>query len=141
MAVNASRVWARKPAGSVLPRRPLLLSTTRLGRLPSPGNSHSASAPIATKASSFTSDSSAIASTMPRWCSVASMRRVPNRIANTASISAMYSAGSLYHSAPSGLPLSTPTLMPTALNCRAKYGIAATTAITATVAASPRARP
>ena len=40
-------------------------------------------APTATKASSLTSDSTAMARIMPSWCSVVSMCRVPNRMANT----------------------------------------------------------
>ena len=120
MAVKAIRVWARKPAGSCEVANVPALSAMRVAMPPLPGRCASASRPIATKATSLTSDSSAIASTMPRWCSVASMRRVPNRIANTASISATYRAGSAYQSAATGWPLSTPTLMPTALNCSAK---------------------
>ena len=53
-----------------------------------------AKTPTAMKATSLTSDSSAIASTMPWWCSVASTWRVPKRIANSASSAATYSAGS-----------------------------------------------
>ena len=44
----------------------LPLSITRAAMLPSPGRYHSANTPIATNATSLTSDSSAIASTMPR---------------------------------------------------------------------------
>jgi len=120
IAVNASRVWARKPDGRVALANAPAPAATRVPMPPPPGRCRIASAPIATNASSLTSDSSAIASTIPRWCSVASIRRVPNRIAKAASSSATYRAGSAYHCAASGCPLSTPTLIPTALNCSAK---------------------
>jgi hypothetical protein len=44
--------------------------------------------PTARNASSLTSDSKAIAATMPSWCSAASRCRVPNAIVNAARISA-----------------------------------------------------
>ncbi|MNP20838.1 hypothetical protein D3C76_1134300 [compost metagenome] len=43
--------------------------------------------PTARKANSLTSDSKAMANTMPRWCSVTSRLRVPNRMVNSARIS------------------------------------------------------
>lgn len=49
-------------------------------------------APTARKASNLTSDSKAIASTMPRWCSVTSRLRVPNRMVNNARASDTISA-------------------------------------------------
>ena len=49
-------------------------------------------APTARNASSFTSDSNAIAATMPSWCSAASRWRVPNAMVNAARISATPSA-------------------------------------------------
>ena len=45
--------------------------------------------PTARKAASLTSDSAAIASIKPSWCSVASIWRVPKRTAKAASASAM----------------------------------------------------
>ena len=48
--------------------------------------------PTARNASSFTSDSKAIAATMPSWCSAASRCRVPNAIVNAARINATQSA-------------------------------------------------
>ena len=50
--------------------------------------------PTARNASSFTSDSNAIAATMPWWCSAASRWRVPKAIVNAARISAIHSAAS-----------------------------------------------
>ena len=47
--------------------------------------SQSAKPPTAMKASSLTTDSKAMATTMPRWCSVASRLRVPNSMLNSAS--------------------------------------------------------
>ena len=118
IAVKAISVCAMKPVGSPGAVTTRAASTTRAPRCPSPGRCSSANTPMATKASSFTSDSSATASTMPRWCSVASIWRVPNRIANAASSSATYSAGS--PNSASSLPgASTSTLIATALNCSA----------------------
>ena len=77
---------------------------------------------------------------MPWWCSLASMLRVPNRIANAASSSAHHSALSVPTARsprPMACPHSTPTDIATALNCRARYGTTAITAMTATSAASP----
>ena len=51
--------------------------------------------PTARNATSFTSDSKAIAATMPSWRSVASRWRVPNRIVNIARTRAIQNAGSL----------------------------------------------
>jgi hypothetical protein len=48
--------------------------------------------PTATNASSFTSDSNAIAATMPWWCSAASRWRVPKTIVNAARIIATHNA-------------------------------------------------
>ena len=80
-----------------------------------------ANAPTATKASSFTSDSNAIASITPSWCSVASSWRVPNRAANRAISSATPNAGSAYQAGCEALaPVSTSMLVPTALYCRAR---------------------
>ena len=42
-----------------------------------------AKAPTATNASSLTTDSNAMASIMPSWCSVTSILRVPTRIVKT----------------------------------------------------------
>ena len=49
-------------------------------------------APSASIAPSFSSDSTAMASTRPRLCSAADTRRVPNSIANRPIASATYSA-------------------------------------------------
>jgi len=51
--------------------------------------------PTTRKAQSLTMDSVAIASIMPSWCSVASIWRVPNRMAKAASASATNSAESV----------------------------------------------
>ena len=51
---------------------------------------------MATNASSLMTDSNAIASTIPWWFSVLSTSRVPNRIANAASIAAISIALSMY---------------------------------------------
>ena len=74
-----------------------------------------------TSASSLNTDSAAMASTMPGWCSVASMPRVPNRIANSASMSATPSIVSEYQcgATPGGLPVSTSMLMEMAVSCSA----------------------
>ncbi len=52
--------------------------------------------PTARNAISLTTDSNAIARIMPSWCSVASIWRVPNRIANRARIRDAISAVSLH---------------------------------------------
>ena len=56
--------------------------------------------PTIRKAAILTTDSAAIASISPSWCSVASICLVPNRIANTAIVMAMMKVRS-----PSGSPL------------------------------------
>ncbi len=56
--------------------------------------SQSAKPPTAMKASSLTTDSKAMATTMPLWCSVASRLRVPNRMLNRASSRVTPSASS-----------------------------------------------
>lgn len=98
--------------------------------------------PTATMAINLITDSSAIASIMPRWCSVASTWRVPNKVANNAINSATYKAGSAKMPRPALLcPVSTSRLIATALYCSARYGTMPTSAITATNAASRRERP
>ncbi len=140
IAVKAIRVCATKLPGMPCAVTVPAACSTRSAMPPLPGKCSIANMPIARNASSFTSDSSATASTMPRWCSVASIWRVPNRMANSASSAATYSAGSV--SAPPSPPgASTATLIATALNCSATYGTAAVTATPATSAASPGARP
>ena len=96
--------------------------------------------PTARKASSLTIDSKAIAATMPSWRSLASMWRVPNRIANKASASAIHNAVSPRMGAVatscgmtmSGYCNSTVKLVETALSCNEMYGMIPTTAITVT---------
>jgi len=88
----------------------------------------------------LTTDSKAIAATMPSCRSVASRWRVPNSSVNAASSSATYSAVSLNRS--TACPLGGITtsgycsrirkLVDTALSCSAMYGITPTTAITVT---------
>ncbi len=79
-------------------------------------------APTAMKASSLTSDSKAIARTMPRWCSVTSRLRVPNSTVNRARATDTISAVSWVPepaTASPSLPINrfTPSTMP--LSCRA----------------------
>ncbi len=77
-----------------------------------------ANTPTATNASSFTTDSNAMASITPSWCSVASICRVPNSAAKIAIRIATPNAGSANHAgcdAPD--PVSTSMLVPTALYC------------------------
>ena len=109
-----------------------------------PGSSRNhAHTPTPTKASTFTTDSNAIASISPSWCSVAETRRVPNSTANSAMVSATPSAISRNQgtAGPAGAFVSTPMLADTPLYCSARYGIAAVSAITVTRAASERLRP
>ena len=56
--------------------------------------------PTATKASSLTTDSSAMAATMPSWRSLVSRCRVPKAMVKPASASAMYSVLSRHHGPP-----------------------------------------
>ncbi len=105
-------------------------------------NHSHANKPTDTIATSLITDSSAIASIMPRWCSVASTWRVPNKVANKAISNATYNAGSAKMPRPALLcPVNTSRLMATALYCSARYGTMPTSAITATNAASRRERP
>ncbi|MCY1188447.1 hypothetical protein D9M73_295570 [compost metagenome] len=70
---------------------------------------------------SLTSDSKAIASIMPRWCSVTSSERVPNMMLNSASTSDTIIAVSCARMPPASgpAPISrfTPRTMP--FSCRA----------------------
>ena len=93
MAAAASSVEKRKFALARSPRLPRRVAA-RSGAGPS---SSTANTPTATKASSLTSDSNAMASITPSWCSVASSRRVPNRMAKSAMSSATHSAVSANH--------------------------------------------
>ena len=113
------------------------------GSAVSPASKPYAYSPTAAKATSLTSDSTAIASIRPWWCSVASTARVPNRIENRASSRATYSAVSASSGPcpPPAAPASTSTLMATALNCSATYGTAAVRAITVISTARPRLLP
>ncbi len=72
-------------------------------------------------ATSLNNDSAAIATTMPGWCSVASIPRVPNRMANTDNVSAIRSVVSKYQggTGPGGFPVSTSMLMEMAVSCSA----------------------
>ena len=91
------------------------------------------STPTATNAASLTTDSNAIASIMPLWCSVASTCRVPNRMVNTARMIAVSSAVSPPIASTS--PRSPPTMLhawASALNCRAIYGTEPMVAISVT---------
>ncbi|MOA32487.1 hypothetical protein D3C78_1537120 [compost metagenome] len=94
-------------------------------------------APTARKANSLTRDSKAMASTMPRWCSVASRLRVPNTMVNKARISETISAVSWARvpmaSAPAPINRFTPSTMP--LSCKAIYGNTPTRQISATTTA------
>ncbi|MNJ64286.1 hypothetical protein D3C77_602300 [compost metagenome] len=78
-------------------------------------------APTARKASSLTSDSKAMARTMPRWCSVTSRLRVPKTMVNKARTSEITSAVSCTRlpvaSALAPMSRLTPRTMP--LSCRA----------------------
>ena len=121
MAANASSVCATKPCGMPGATKSRVAAWKRDSRSSLPGRWPRAYTPTATNATSFTSDSSATARIMPWWCSVASICRVPNAMANTASSSATYSAGSV--SGVRGMscctPESTLMLIATALNCSA----------------------
>ena len=96
--------------------------------------------PTARNASSFTSDSNAIAATMPWWCSAASRWRVPKAMVNAARISAIQSAvSSRIDPAPAfaGMMISgnwtrIAKLFDTALSCSEMYGRMPITAITVT---------
>ena len=117
MARKLSRVWARKPTGGDSWNRVLAESAIRIWCPPS---QLQANRPTATIATSLTSDSSAMASIMPWWCSVASTWRVPNRAANRAISRATYSAGSAaIPTWPASWPDSTVRLIATALYCSA----------------------
>ncbi len=60
--------------------------------------------PTARKASSLTTDSSAIAATMPSWRSLVSRWRVPKATVKPASTSAMYKVLSRHHGPPAWPP-------------------------------------
>ena len=137
-AANASRVWATKPTGGALATSARVASASGIARASS---QNMANTPIATSATSLTSDSSATASIRPGRCSVASTCRVPKRIANSAISAATYSAGSPQTEALALRPPSTSRLIATALNCSARYGTAAISAINATSAATCCERP
>jgi hypothetical protein len=74
---------------------------------------------------------------------VASTPRVPNRIANSASMSATPSIVSEYQwgATPGGLPVSTSMLMEMAVSCNAMYGMIAVSAMNVTRTATRRERP
>ena len=88
---------AAKPAGSAPPPKLSNLANSgraaaRPNRSAGPSNKPQVTkTPMATKASSLTTDSSAIAATMPSWRSVVSRWRVPKATVKPASASAMYS--------------------------------------------------
>ena len=96
--------------------------------------------PTARNARSFTSDSNAIAATMPWWCSAASRWRVPKAMVNAARISAIHSAASSrIDDAPafdgmviSGYWTRIAKLFETAFNCSEMYGRMPMTAMTVT---------
>ncbi|MNJ67299.1 hypothetical protein D3C77_634620 [compost metagenome] len=94
-------------------------------------------APTARNARSLTSDSKAIARTMPRWCSVTSRLRVPKTMENNASTSDTTSAVSCTRlpvaSALAPINRLTPSTMP--LSCKAIYGRTPTRQISATTTA------
>ncbi len=95
--------------------------------------------PTASKATSFTTASTAMAMTMPWCCSSASRLRVPNRMVNSASPPAtqIAVASRLGRAQPSGVALAkTPKDSVTDCNCSAIYGVAATTAMTVTITPS-----
>ena len=138
MARKPSRVWVRKPTGGAFSNRVRAAVATRAV----PPSQVQANTPTAMIASSLTTDSRAMASIMPWWCSVASTWRVPNRAANSAISRATYKAGSVKKPVlPTPLPVSTPRLSATALYCSARYGTTPIRAITVTRAASRRERP
>src|SRR6516165_3613670 len=107
---------------------------------PKPSNStRPANSPTATKATSFTIDSKAMAATMPSCRSLASILRVPNKTAKSASTAATHSSVlrktlAVWLPSPK-LPWyssSTLRLVETALSCSAMYGTLPMTAITLT---------
>ena len=85
--------------------------------------------PMARKARSLTRDSSAMAHISPRWCSLASMVRVPNSIENSARARATYSDSSDSW-ADDCETTSNPVVMP--FSCSAMYGTEPITAATVT---------
>ena len=118
MARKPSSVCATKPVAGVLANSVRVASASGSWRAPSQCQANS---PTTTMAASLTSDSTAMASIMPWWCSVASTWRVPNSAANKAINSATYSAGSASRPVwPMSRPVSTPRLIATALYCRAR---------------------
>ncbi len=100
--------------------------------------------PTARKATSFTSDSKAMAATIPSWRSEASRWRVPNRMVNVASSNAIQNAVSAWIGTASrwagittsGYWTSSVKLFETAFSCSAMYGTTPITAITVTSPAS-----
>ncbi len=96
--------------------------------------------PMARNASSLTTDSSAIAATMPSWRSEASRCRVPKAIVKPASSRAMYKVLSCHHGAPAepSVPVSSMKPPAIALSCSAMYGRMPISAISVTSAASMR---
>ena len=98
--------------------------------------------PTARNATSLTSDSKAMAATMPSWRSEASRCRVPNRIVNVASRSAIQNAVSAWIGTASRCAGITTSgywtrmvkLLDTAFSCSAMYG---RTPITAMMVTSP----
>ena len=99
IAVIDNSVMARKrpasPSGSVA--RPFIADdcSAAVAPTPSPGPSaNTTNRPTARKASSLTHDSKAMAATIPSWCSLASMWRVPNRMAKIAMPTAVRNAAS-----------------------------------------------
>ena len=132
MAAAASAVVMRKSTGNAWASVPNCVAEIAGAA----SRCSKAKTPTDANATSFTIDSNAMASITPSWCSVASSRRVPNRMANTAIISATQSAVSAYHAGFAPIePVSTSMLVPTALYCSARYGTPAVRAITATSAA------
>ena len=92
----------------------------RAKRSPGPPNSPQVTkAPTARKASSLTTDSTAMAATRPSWRSVLSRWRVPKAMVKPASTSAISSAVSKPPSPASGVPVSSAKPLATALSCSA----------------------
>ena len=114
-------------------------SAVRANSSGKPSNSTSpANNPTAAKQASLTTDSSAIAATMPRWCSSGSMRAAPNSTAKAAISTAAPNATAASVARPASGASITSRLAETAFNCNAMYGTEPTTAISVT---SPASRP
>ena len=94
--------------------------------------------PTARKAASLITDSAAMASISPCWCSVASACRVPNRMANNAMAPATINAVSTGKArlVSASAPRTVSTDNATAFNCKAIYGSELITATTVTTAAT-----